>query len=412
MHRTLLAATVVVCGISVSGIAVAARDERAAGGHGAPPTAAIAMRSSDVPAAQAASSSQAAPAANVPSGTSLRIANAQVQPVAASSPIASQFRTLVERQVEPAWIAYTQPIAASEAAGCCWGWQNDGSGCCGGCPLESRPGVTSITEHRGDGRPVGPGPIKLEGSTELVLLFRVEARALDRVRVFSADCALDAGGRVVHLLTGVRPADSIAFLESQIASGLSTTRKSGADSLVMALALHKDPAADAALGRLLAPSQPESVRRKAMFWTARARGRAGFEVVRRLMRDDPSPSVRKEAVGALAQSREADVVPALIDAARTGPDADVRGQALFWLAQKAGRQAEETLTRAIADDPETKVKERAVFAISQLPKERSVPLLIDVAKTNRNPAVRKRAMFWLGQSDDPRALAFFESVLR
>jgi hypothetical protein len=26
--------------------------------------------------------------------------------------------------------------------------------------------------------------------------------------------------------------------------------------------------------------------------------------------------------------------------------------------------------------------------------------------------VRKQAMFWLGQSRDPRALAFFEEVLR
>jgi hypothetical protein len=41
-----------------------------------------------------------------------------------------------------------------------------------------------------------------------------------------------------------------------------------------------------------------------------------------------------------------------------------------------------------------------------------VPRLIDVARTNRNPEVRKQAMFWLGQSQDPRALAFFEEVLR
>jgi hypothetical protein len=35
-----------------------------------------------------------------------------------------------------------------------------------------------------------------------------------------------------------------------------------------------------------------------------------------------------------------------------------------------------------------------------------------VAKNNRNPEVRKQAMFWLGQSQDPRALTFFEEVLR
>ena len=66
----------------------------------------------------------------------------------------------------------------------------------------------------------------------------------------------------------------------------------------------------------------------------------------------------------------------------------------------------------IEDDPETEVKKRAVFALSQLPHDEGVPLLIDTARKNRNPAVRKQAMFWLGQSNDPRALAFFEDVLK
>ncbi len=58
------------------------------------------------------------------------------------------------------------------------------------------------------------------------------------------------------------------------------------------------------------------------------------------------------------------------------------------------------------------MKKRAVFALSQLPKEEGVPLLIQVARTNRNPVARKQAIFWLGQSKDPRALSFFEEVLK
>jgi len=53
-----------------------------------------------------------------------------------------------------------------------------------------------------------------------------------------------------------------------------------------------------------------------------------------------------------------------------------------------------------------------VFALQQLPSGEGVPILIQVARANRNPAVRKQAMFWLGQSNDPRALAFFEEVLK
>ena len=36
---------------------------------------------------------------------------------------------------------------------------------------------------------------------------------VDRVRVFSEDCELDAGGREITWLNGVRPADSVALLE-------------------------------------------------------------------------------------------------------------------------------------------------------------------------------------------------------
>ena len=58
------------------------------------------------------------------------------------------------------------------------------------------------------------------------------------------------------------------------------------------------------------------------------------------------------------------------------------------------------------------MKKKAVFALSQLPKDEGVPLLIKVAETHRSYEVRKQAMFWLGQSQDPRALAFFEAVLK
>ena len=57
-------------------------------------------------------------------------------------------------------------------------------------------------------------------------------------------------------------------------------------------------------------------------------------------------------------------------------------------------------------------EKKAVFALSQLPKDEAVPKLIEVARSNRNAEVRRQAMFWLGQSKDPRALKFFEEVLR
>jgi hypothetical protein len=41
-----------------------------------------------------------------------------------------------------------------------------------------------------------------------------------------------------------------------------------------------------------------------------------------------------------------------------------------------------------------------------------VPLLIQLARTHRLPEIRRQAMFWLGQSKDPRAVDFFEEILR
>lgn len=355
----------------------------------------------DVEAAQAQTAPAAAPAPPV------RITNAKLQAVAATGALTAQVKTLTDRQTEAAWIAYLQPVVDSSMGGCCGNW-NDGHYCCGGCSLEGRTqGMGTVATGA-----VQAAPIKLEGAREFIVLVRVEAQRIDRVQVYSGDCELDAGGLTVHVLSGVRAADSIAFLESTMQSWPANDRKGMPDAAIMGIALHKDPAADAAMQRLLAATQTDRIRKKALFWTARARGRQGFEVTRRLLKDDASPSIQKEAVFALTQSREPEVVPTLIDAARTHPAPDVRSQALFWLAQKAGKEAEATITRAIDEDPETSVKERAVFALSQLPKEEGIPLLINVAKTSKNPAVRKKAMFWLGQSKDPRAIDFFESVLK
>jgi hypothetical protein len=117
------------------------------------------------------------------------------------------------------------------------------------------------------------------------------------------------------------------------------------------------------------------------------------------------------ALAALAMHADQSAVEALVSEARSGSASHTRGQALFWLAQRAGDQAVGAIADAIDRDPDTEVKKRAVFALSQLPKDEGVPRLIDVARSHSNPAVRRQAMFWLGQSRDPRAIAFFESVL-
>ena len=258
--------------------------------------------------------------------------------------------------------------------------------------------------------------VKLEGPTQLVVLYRVENRQVGKVRSFSPECELDAGGLPFIWLTGVNAAESVKLLEGiakDIPGSSARDQIRRAEAAVSAIAMHADPAADQALEDLLAPSQPEQVRRQAVFWLGNARGRRGFEVVSRIVREDPSDKLREHAIFALTQSKDPQALTVVAGVAHNDKSPRVRAQALFWLAQRAGQKiAESAINDAIANDPETEVKKKAVFALTQMPTGQGVPLLIQVARTNRNPEVRKQAMFWLGQSKDERALAFIEEVLK
>jgi HEAT repeat protein len=254
-----------------------------------------------------------------------------------------------------------------------------------------------------------PGPVSLESPSYFFVLLRIEQHAVDRVRTFSADCELDGGGLPVHWLTDVPAAESIALLSGFAAETTADHRRS--EAAIAAIAMHASPAADQALESFVAPGQPDSLRERATFWLGNARGRRGFEVLRRLVTEDSSDRVREKAVFGLNVSKELEAVAVMIQVAKNDRSAHVRGEALFWLAHKAGQKAAAAITEAIENDPDTAVKKRAVFALQQLPPDEGVPLLIQVARANRNPAVRKQAMFWLGQSNDPRADRFFEEVL-
>ena len=332
-----------------------------------------------------------------------RVANAKMQTRSAAAGLEKEFRALVAGQSEPAWIGYAAPMVAGRHQMCCS--SGDSMGCCGACRLEGDTGVTLQTDTH--------GTVKLEGPALLFVLFRVEQKKVEKIRRFSEECDLDAGGLAFYWLADVRPAESIALLASFATAPEADTREGRrtSDGALSAIALHRDPEADRVLEQFVAPSQPEKLRERAAFWLGVTRGRRGYEVLRKMVQEDPSDRVRERAVFALTQSKEPEAVEAIIGVARSDKSPHVRGQALFWLAQKAGRKAVEAITKAIQDDPETEVKKRAVFALSRLPKEEGVPLLIQVARTNQNPAVRKQAMFWLGQSKDQRTLAFFEEIL-
>jgi HEAT repeat protein len=334
-----------------------------------------------------------------------RLANARFETRPVTAGLEPEFQALVSAAAGPEWIGYAIRAVPGEHQMCCYSSFEDGSGarCCRGCALE---GV--------HGKAVGagaPGPVQLEASGAIFVLFRIDQKAVDRIRTFSAECELDGGGLPFHWLTGVRADESVKLLTGLALQPDTEHRNRRSEPAISAIALHGDPAADQALERFIAPSQPEYLREKAVFWLGSARGRRGYELLRKLITEDASDRIREKAVFGLNVSKEPEAVNTMIEIARNDRGSHVRGQALFWLGQKAGKKAIAAISEAIDRDPETEVKKKAVFALQQLPADEGVPMLIQVARSHKNPAVRKQAIFWLGQSRDARALRFFEEIL-
>jgi hypothetical protein len=331
--------------------------------------------------------------------------NAKTETRGVTSTLDQEFRSMVARQVEPAWIGYAVPVVDGHHRICCH-------------PFEDRHKPASLRRGRCklEGRDDGMNFQNLdddegERPEHLLVLFRVADRTVGKIRVFTDDCELDAGGLTVHWLTEVNAKQSIDLLASFVGGTEGKPGRRKSESAIAAIALHAERAADRELEKLVESGRPEEIRKNTAFWLGNVRGQRGYEIVRRMVREDPSDKIREHCIFALHVSKVPEALNTLIELARADRNSHVRGQALFWLSQKAGDKASRAISDAIENDPETEVKKKAVFALSQLPKAEGIPKLIRVARTNRNKQVRQDAMFWLGQSNDPRALEFFEEVL-
>jgi hypothetical protein len=148
-----------------------------------------------------------------------------------------------------------------------------------------------------------------------------------------------------------------------------------------------------------------------LYWFGDVNAAQSVEFLRTVVGDTAIRDGSEGALSAIALHRDNAAAAAILDLAKNGSP-KLRQRALFWIARRAETQAAGIITLAIDNDPDVEVKKQAVFALSQLPRDEGVPLLITLARSHTNQAVRKQAMFWLGQSKDPRALSFFEEILR
>ena len=256
-----------------------------------------------------------------------RITNGRLSSQAAGASLAQTFRSLAAAQTDIAWVGYAVPIRDRESQMCCWegGWQR-------GCRLDPASGTTQASGS------ATRGPVKLEGNDTLIVLFRIVDKQVEKVRTFSEDCELDAGGRQVLWIEGVRPVESIAMLESMV--GTATTGKSRiANNVIAAISQHADPAAAPTLIRLARQHASTAVRSDALFWVAQLAGAKAVGAISEAIENDPDTDVKKRAVFALSQLPKDEGVPLLIDVAKKNRNPAVRKQAMFWLGQSKDPRA-------------------------------------------------------------------------
>jgi hypothetical protein len=320
-------------------------------------------------------------------------------------PIGGTLTATVDRfrnSTEQLWLGYEVPALPQSHLFTCSNWSDSSAmddGCCGVYRLEE----TNYSMNRGDPTP----PIQ-----NIHVLLRLDHGQLIKIRPVMASCRLDARGVPFTWLTGVKPEESVTFLAQLATQASESNRSRVVDEALLSISYHATSEATSALAGIASSAAPIHLREQAAFWLGVQRGHEGFVALQELEKKTADTALREKLPFDFSQNSDPGAEDELLRMAKSASDAKVREQALFWLAQKAGKKATGAITDAIENDPETDVKKKAVFALSQLPKDESVPQLIHVADTNSNPAIRKEAFFWLGQSQDPRALAYLEQVLK
>jgi hypothetical protein len=305
------------------------------------------------------------------------LVNAKTDTRSAASGLEREFKGLLSAQPQPAWIGYSVPAIRSNSLGC--DYVRDGN-------------LTS-------------GVVHLEPPDSVIVMFRVENNQLNRIRTISPYCEIDAGGVPVHWLSDVQPAQSVALL-----STFAAEREGFNSGALNAIGIHADGAADQALEKFLAPNQLESVRLRAVSYVGSRPN--GVAVLKKIIGSDPDNRVRERAVSSLGNSRQPEALELLTSLARTDNDSRIRSQAVSAIGRKSGAKTIATLTAVIENDRDPNVRKRAISALQQMPDGEGVPVLIQMARSQRDLEMRKAAMSTLQHSRDPRALSFFEEVIK
>ena len=190
------------------------------------------------------------------------------------------------------------------------------------------------------------GQLQLEGSDSEAILFRVEGNTVEKVRVFSFGCPLEAGGLPFIWLTGVPAAGSLAYLHGLVEADGTRHLTDGA---IFAISQNEVPDALELLIRMAKADASSHVQSQALFWLAQKAGQRASSTITNAIENDPDTEVKRQAVFALSQLPQDEGIPKLIEVARTQRNGEVRKQAFFWLGQSKDPRAlafiEDVLTK-------------------------------------------------------------------
>jgi hypothetical protein len=233
-------------------------------------------------------------------------------PLLAASPQPIASLAQAEALAGPAWFGYAITVQFGVGARC-----ND-------CRLTSDDGFSLTRRDKDD---LGPS------ESRLLLFVRLRDHQVDRMRLFSPDCKVDANGQSVYWIDNVNATESIAFLNRVVDRG--TER--GRNGALLALSLHAG-ATDTLINIARNNPSPE-VRGKALFWLSQQAGEKAASALRDAVENDPEEEVKSKAVFGISQLPDDQSVPMLIDLLKHHRSRQVRKKAAFWLGQKKDPRA-------------------------------------------------------------------------
>src|SRR5258707_2498996 len=209
-------------------------------------------------------------------------------------------KEIVAAADSPIWTGYEVASVPGEHGDCCGNYRDSANG--------QSNGVWHLEKERGNGggSSRSKNDAKLEGGNKLWILYRADKKHIERIRIMSNQCELDAGGLRLIWLKDVKSEESVRFLSEfvQGRENLGGDENRIGEQALTAIALHADSAADKTLAELSSPGQPEGLRQRASFSMGAARGAAGLVQLREMAKTDPSGDERSQGSFALLVSKE------------------------------------------------------------------------------------------------------------